>query len=203
MEVTMSISSKDALRLDQLRRAAKTLKKSYEAGEPGAVQLVQNLWGKTPETHADFLHVVARQHGFVSWPRLKWAAETVGLERAEAQERLKMALYNGNRPAADALLSAMNLAQGHLGLLCDLRSAGVKAVLSDAPKRRLSLLDRDARSCMSPFPSGTKWGAMLGSLSSRKLLVAHGADMNDSWAHNAGSEERLPVFLVRLAMQAT
>lgn len=190
----MSLSSKDALRLDQLRRAAKTLRKSYEASDDGARQLVQNLWGKDPEVHADFLHVVARQHGFASWPRLKWAAETIGLERAEAQEKLKMALYNGNQPAAEALLAATpDLTAGHFGLLCatyDL--AGVSEGLREEPKLAVEPIGPRRPIQHLAF---SKWGQMGGDLMASvdvaKLLVAHGADVNDAWEHSPGSGEML------------
>ncbi|WP_186827112.1 ankyrin repeat domain-containing protein [Shimia ponticola] len=190
----MSLSSKDTLRLDQLRRAAKTLKKSYDAGDAGAVQVVQNLWGKSPGTHADFLHVIARQHGFMSWPRLKWAAETIGLERAEAQEQLKMALFNGNRAAAEALLAATpDLAAGNMGLLCatfDLE--GLTAALCEDPARAIEPVGPRRPILHLAF---SKWGRMGGeeaaSLACAEVLLAHGADVNDAFPHSPGTDEML------------
>ncbi|MEM1300998.1 MAG: ankyrin repeat domain-containing protein [Pseudomonadota bacterium] len=196
----MSMSSKDVLRLDQLRRAAKTLKKSYDAGEAGARQAVRGLWGKEPQSHADFLHVIARQHGFISWPRLKWAAETIGLERAEAQEKLKMALYNGNQPAVQALMSATpDLAEGHFGLLCALYDlTGVEAMLAEEPG-----LATEAVGPRRPILhlACSHWhrmgGASDASVEVAKILAAHGADVNDAWSGQLGgpdSSERLSVL---------
>ena len=56
----------------QLRRMAKELRAAARAGDPGAVQRLRNHVDVDPATvslSAAQL-VVAREHGFASWPRL-------------------------------------------------------------------------------------------------------------------------------------
>ncbi|MBT8426057.1 MAG: hypothetical protein KJO67_13855, partial [Silicimonas sp.] len=83
--------------IEQLRRDAKALRKAYEAGDRDALRRVDaHVRRNAPDLkHADFLHVIARENAFESWPRLVWAAETVGLDRAARQQRLKIAIYHG------------------------------------------------------------------------------------------------------------
>jgi len=68
--------------LDKLRRAAKRLRKSHQTGEEGARQRLQRhlpKQGGTSLQHADYLHVIAQENGFTSWPQLKLAVEVSGI----------------------------------------------------------------------------------------------------------------------------
>ncbi len=110
--------------IDQLRRDATALKKAYHGKDQGAflrfkthVSSAENVSPK----HADFLHVVAREQGFASWPHLKLAAETQGLDRAARQQRLGTALANGQDFAIQQLLADdPDLPLGNFGLACRL-----------------------------------------------------------------------------------
>ena len=75
--------------IEQLRRDAKALRKAYEAGQTHALQRLANYPPRASGDlkHADFLHVIARETSFESWPKLAWAAETVGLDRAAKQHQ--------------------------------------------------------------------------------------------------------------------
>src|SRR5262245_38367373 len=58
--------------LDQLKRQAKELLAAFRAGEPDAVaEVVEQFRGANPETFAlhDAQLVIARSHGFASWPK--------------------------------------------------------------------------------------------------------------------------------------
>ena len=68
--------------LDQLKNQAKTLLKSYKSGNPDAIQRIKEShprFAKAAEDHirtakfllSDAQLVVAREHAFPSWPRLK------------------------------------------------------------------------------------------------------------------------------------
>ncbi|MEC3859672.1 ankyrin repeat domain-containing protein [Mesobacterium sp. TK19101] len=110
--------------LDQLRRDAKSLKKAFETGDAHARARVAS-YAARPGTadlkHADFLHVIARENGFESWPKLSWAAETIGLDRAARQQRLKVALFHGQMWQVEQLLSETpDLASDQFGLACAL-----------------------------------------------------------------------------------
>ena len=124
--------------IDQLRRAATALKKAYHGGDRGAFSRVVahlNRAQGAPLKHADFLHVIARERGFASWPHLKIRAETEGLDRATRQQRLGQALAQGQRAVVQALLDQdPDLALGNIGLACRLfLRAEVKRLLAEDP----------------------------------------------------------------------
>lgn len=71
--------------LDQLKRQAKELLDEFRAGDSDAVAEVDaHMRGTTPATFAlhDAQLVLARAHGFASWPKLKAHVEGVTLHRA-------------------------------------------------------------------------------------------------------------------------
>ena len=70
--------------LDQLKRQAKELLAAFRAGEPDAVaEVVEQFRGANAETFAlhDAQLVIARSHGFASWPKLKAHVDGVTLRR--------------------------------------------------------------------------------------------------------------------------
>ena len=130
-------NSLDKVRLETFKRAAKTLKAGYEAGHLDARARVKTYvpMTKADLKHADFLHVVARENNYASWPAMKDAIETLGLDRAGKVQRLKIALAQGQTGVAARLLEdAPDLAAGHFGLLCAaLDVNAVRAMLNDDP----------------------------------------------------------------------
>lgn len=176
-----------SLSLDQLRRDAKALKKAYDALDRRAVMRVRNhppRPGGSALKHADFLHVVARENGFESWPRLKFAAETVGLDRAAKQQRLKLALYFGQNWVVEQLLAdTPDLAEGLFGLQVALYDrAAVAAVLAEDPEA--AVRKRGPRSPILHLAYSRHIHArpeLEGDmLAIAELLVANGADVNDA-----------------------
>ena len=61
--------------LDQLKRQAKDLLRAAQGGDPGALE---RLGGRPTPCLADAQFVLAREHGFASWPRLKASIATDG-----------------------------------------------------------------------------------------------------------------------------
>ena len=109
--------------IDQLRRDATALKKAYLGGAKGAFLRFETHVPRhgVGIKHADALHVVARENGFASWPHLKAAAETHGLDRAARQQRLGIALANGQPRIIEHLLAEdPDIAGGNIGLACRL-----------------------------------------------------------------------------------
>ena len=84
--------------LDRLRRDAKALRQAHEAGTPDARARIATYQPR-PEgralKHADYLHVIARENSFASWPALKEAVEIMGMDGAAKLQRLKIALHHG------------------------------------------------------------------------------------------------------------
>ena len=91
--------------LSSHRRAAKALKRAVEAQQPAAMARWRAVHGDDPVSHTGALHVIARDAGFASWPRMKFALETEGLDRAALQARLASALINGQHWRVEALLA--------------------------------------------------------------------------------------------------
>jgi len=84
--------------IEQLRRDAKALKKAHDAGDREAWVRVNNYRPRPEGTElklADYLHVVARENSFASWPALKLAVETLGMDKAAKRQRLKVAVHHG------------------------------------------------------------------------------------------------------------
>ncbi|QDY68614.1 ankyrin repeat domain-containing protein [Qingshengfaniella alkalisoli] len=184
--------------LDNLRRQAKTLKKAYDAGDPVARQRIR---AHAPRNdgfalkHADFLHVIAREAQFASWPRLKFAAETVGLDRADKQQRLKVALYHGRNWAVEQLLAETpDLADGLFGLQVALYDLGAvrRALQADpdlatrAAGPRTPILHLAFSRYIHAHPE--KEADMI---AIAELLLAHGADINDGMPESDGSDHKL------------
>ena len=88
--------------LDDLRRQAKTLQKSYKRDERAAIERVElvRLRRAGPLKRADFLHVIARERNFASWPSLKTSVELRGMDQAAKLQRLKIALAHGQAQVA-------------------------------------------------------------------------------------------------------
>lgn len=171
--------------LDKLRRAARRLRKSYETGAPAAIERIrQHPLTKGELRHADFLHVIAREQNFDSWPKLKLAAETMGLDRAAKQQRLKIALYNGQMHVVQHLLwDTPDLAKGTLGLeiaLYDrhavaaaLARDGAAAITPLGPRRPMLHLAFSRYIHIRPELASDM-------LAIAQMLLDHGASVDDS-----------------------
>ncbi|WP_108882227.1 ankyrin repeat domain-containing protein [Anderseniella sp. Alg231-50] len=184
--------------LDTLRRAAKTLRKACNDGDPAALERLavhppRSDPGKL--THADFLHVIAKENNFASWPSLKLAVEINGMDRARKQQRLKIALYHGHNSVVDRLLAdTPDLAHGLLGLeiaLYDLPA--VKAALRRDPGSAVALLGPRRPILHLAFSKHfqahpEKEDAMM---AIADLLAGHGADVNDGFPFEPGSDHLL------------
>ncbi|WGW05524.1 ankyrin repeat domain-containing protein [Tropicibacter oceani] len=186
------------LSLDTLRHAAKRLHHAHDAREPWALERLKQRpprKGGQALVRADFLHVVALEHGFESWPRLKHAAETTGLDRAVKQQRLKIALFHGQNAAVQALLAdTPGLADGLFGLQCALYDrAAVKAALARDPGLAVQRFGPRSAILHLAFSRWIKARPDLepDMLAVAELLLAHGADVNDGYPFQPGDDHLL------------
>jgi len=189
------------LSLDKLRLEAKLLQRAWIAREAVAVERLHRHPPRLDMTtlkRADFLYVIALENGFESWPRLKWAAETVGLDKAGRLQRLKIALFNNRPQLAKALLDEHpDLAEGHFGLQVALydRGAVAKALAEDptqavearGPRRPIVHL---AFSCWLKARPELEQDM----LAIAEMLVRHGADVNDGQPVAPGNDHVLSVL---------
>ena len=184
--------------IEQLRRDAKALRRAYEGGERTAIarlDAVAPRAGGAALRHADFLHVIARENGFESWPKLAWASETVGLNRATQQQRLKMALFHGQNWRVQSLLERTpDLAEGQFGLQCALLDrAAVEAALAEDPSLAVRSFGQRRPILHLAFSRYFKVRPDLENdmIAIAEALVAAGADVNDGFPAQPGSDHLL------------
>ena len=171
--------------LDRLRRDATVLKRAYSGNDPDALLRVASHRPRADGVdlkHADFLHVIAREQGFASWPHLKVSVETQGMDRAQRQQRLGQALKQGQDTVAKQMLAAdPTLPEGNLTLSLLLYDRQAVAHMLAADPRRatqpsplappLTVLAQSKAIHMYPDREGPM-------LAIANLLLAHGADPN-------------------------
>jgi ankyrin repeat protein len=124
----------DAPSLEQLRRRAKDLLRDHRAGDPAAVARVAAHDPGAPLKLTGAQHVVAREHGFATWPRMKAYVERVevhgpGLEHAYHED---LDYYEGR--AGGLLASAQDGTPGAVEAFesarAPLTAAGARAVVA-------------------------------------------------------------------------
>lgn len=184
--------------LDHLRRAARRLQKAHAAGDADAAHRLR-LHPPRADARAlklaDFLHVVAQESGFESWPKLKFAADLRGFDRAAKEQRLKMALYHGQNWVVERLLTdTPDLAQGHFGLLVALLDRpAVEAWLARDPDAAVALFGPRRPILHLAFSrhihSHPEREADMLAIAER--LLAHGADVNDGYPYQPGDDHLL------------
>lgn len=182
---------------DTLRRRAKKLRKAFEAGDNAAIQRLQvhNPRKSGDLLHADFLHVIAQEEGFESWPQLKTAAQTQGLAHAQKLQRLKMALYHGQIMLVDRLLAdTPELAEGHFGLqVALLNKPVVETMLAEDPSRATTSLGPRRPMLHLAYSRYIHSRPDLADdmLDIASMLHGQGADVNDSFLGAPGSDHQL------------
>lgn len=171
--------------IDRLRRDATVLKRAYSGQVPDALLRVAAHRPRAEGValkHADFLHVIARERGFASWPHLKASVETQGMDRAQRQQRLAQALGQGQTHVVQQLLEAdPSLPDGNLALSLLLYDHGAVAQMIAADPRRatapsplappLTILAQSRAIHLFPDREADM-------LAIADLLLAHGADPN-------------------------
>ncbi|WP_168713264.1 ankyrin repeat domain-containing protein [Cochlodiniinecator piscidefendens] len=184
------------LSLEHLRRDAKKLRKDYKLQDDRALYRVRMHPPRAdgePLKYADFLHVVAQENSFGSWPQLKFAVESQGMDRASKQQRLKIALFHGQNSIVERLLAdTPDLAQGVLGLEIALYDvAAVRGALAQDPTAAVRLLGPRRPMLHLAFSRYIHLRPDLADdmLEIAELLVAHGADVDDVMVQPGPSDE--------------
>lgn len=186
------------LSLDDLRLKAKQLHRGYDAGEDWARQRVRQRPPRREQSalkRADFLHIVAQETGFATWPALTEAAGAIGLDRAAKVQKLKIALYHGKTDLVQELLwNTPDLADGSFALQCALYDRkSVEAALEQDPSLATSLFGPRRPILHLAFSNWIHARPDLKEdmLGVADLLVSHGADVNDGYPHVPGSDHTL------------
>ena len=182
--------------LDKLRRQAKHLNRAFAAGEPQALRRARMVFPDSETLrHADALHVVAREAGHESWPRLKLAVEMEAMDRVQRADRLKVALFYGQHWITNTLLADdPGLGTDNLGLQIALYDrVAVETALEIDPKAAMRQIGVRTPILHLAFSRHihTAPERRDDMISIAAALVAHGADVNDSYPVEPGSEHRL------------
>ncbi|MEM9756312.1 MAG: ankyrin repeat domain-containing protein [Pseudomonadota bacterium] len=185
--------------LDRYRRQAKDLRRAHEAGEPRAIARLKNYPPRRddqPLKHADYLHTIALENGWRTWPAMKLAVETQGLERAQKQVRLGQAMRNGTFWIVDQLFAdTPDLTRGSLALQCGFfELEAVRAAIAEDPEAATRkhgfgppLIHLCRSRMLKKYPE--REAAMLAIAS---LLVEAGADVNGGVPVYVDSDYDLP-----------
>lgn len=182
-------------RILRLRADAKHLRRAFERGEADARTRVAAVLGQTDSLkHADALHVIAREQGAESWPRLKFSLEAAGMDRAARAQRLRVALYHGQHWVVRHLLAQdPDLPDDAFDLqIATYDLPAVQAALTDpeAAKRPLGRRTPILHLAFSQYidMAPEKRTDML---AIARLLLANGADPNDGFPWQPGEEHQL------------
>ncbi|MEQ8479120.1 MAG: ankyrin repeat domain-containing protein [Hoeflea sp.] len=170
--------------LDKLRKQAKHLRKMFLSGDAEAKRRVEAVLpdGELPG-HSAALHVIAREQGHESWPKLKLDFELPSIDSGQRVARLRNAIFNGQHWIADRILTETpDLANSDFGLqcaLCDLdvvrrQLAGDPALAVTAVDGRRPLLHLTFSRRFETLPGGREL-----SIAVAQELVNAGADVND------------------------
>ncbi|MXU65182.1 ankyrin repeat domain-containing protein [Oceanomicrobium pacificus] len=170
-----------AERLDRLRDAA-----------------AERADGADAEAYAAALEEVARAEGAASWAQLAADARVSDMEPASLPEALKYALFLGRPEMVDALLArdpALGRADFGLTVALGLR-ADVERVLKDDPKAATRIVGIRSPILHLAFSrhAQARPDVLPDMLAIAERLVAAGADVNDSYPFQPGSDERLPAL---------
>ncbi|MEP3429221.1 MAG: ankyrin repeat domain-containing protein [Roseibium sp.] len=182
--------------LEVFRKEARRLKKAHALHDADALALVaKHITSDKPLKHADYLHVIAREAGHDSWPKLKFSLESADMNREEQAERLKRALFFGQHWATEKLLEANpDLGKANLGLqlaLGDLKA--VKSALASDPQnatRPIGIRTPILHLCFSKeVHRRPELSDDMTAIA--ELLVANGASVNDGYPPEPGADHKL------------
>jgi ankyrin repeat protein len=190
------MSDGPASSLEAYKKSARRLRKAHLKGDADAMaRVAAHVDPAKPLRHADFLHVIACEAGHDSWPKLKFALETMAMSRAERAERLKIALYHGQHWITDKLLADdPSLKHDNLGLQVALIDpAAVHAALAADPAaatRKVGLRSPILHLAFSReiHRSPEKRSDML---AIAEMLVVNGAAVNDGYPPEPGADHTL------------
>lgn len=182
--------------LETYKKDARRLKKACAAGDAeGLARVRAHVADDKPLKHADFLHVIAREAGYESWPRLKFALQSKAMTRAERAVRLKIALYQGQHWVTEKLLrDEPDLKDDNLGLqiaLYDLASVQTAINADKAAATRILGVRSPLLHLAFSKEIHRSPERRADMMAIAELLVENGADVNDGYPAEPGSVHKL------------
>ncbi len=174
---------------------ARTLLNSALQGDDSALSRIDAVLGKAtkPPVLADAYHVLSREYGFDSWPRLKASVEASKMTDSEKLDAFLTAAWIwGDRTRAKAVLDASpEISQANILTACASGDVSAARVILEAKPDDASAVGgpRD----WSPILYAT-WSCFVGDKPDEmaaivSLLLQHGADPNSYWTNESGFKE--------------
>lgn len=194
-----SASGRAPRSLEDAKRQAKRLRKQLASGDAPSIERFRAVFdARRPPaaaSHADCLHIIAREAGAESWPRLKLAVETAALSEADRARRLGRAAANGAFHVVDRLLELdPGLPERRFALqLAFVRIDAAMASLARDP-------------ALATMPIGARWpihhlcysqiwkrepALVDGQITLLDALLAAGADIDQGHPAEPGSDHQL------------
>lgn len=195
---------------DHLRRQARELHRALKLQDPAALaRAAPYRLGPQPRLTAAQL-VIAREHGFASWPRLMEAVDqqrAAALSDADFVQQVLLLAY-GQGWTAPQPQRALALAQTR-----QIDSLALSLALGDLPAVRAALKDADLSRPLPPFGAPALAGVVFSSLARLEecraghiatvhWLLAQGADADARWAPTAHPDSALPMLYGAVARAA-
>lgn len=183
-------------KIEKLRAEAKKLKKAFASGDiDAAARLHAKLPNIEKPKHADFLHLLARENGFTSWPALKAATEAAQLDRTQKIKALERAVLNGSFLMLDRLFEQdPDLVDAHLGLqIAFARAAKVREAIEGDLSLANVLISERPPLCWLTYSKlvNRKPEIVTDQLAILDTLIAAGAEPNASIPAEPDSDHRL------------
>jgi ankyrin repeat protein len=192
----MSVSLPEHLNLYQLRRQAKELRNAARLGDPLAAGRIARQLSPPPGdsvTLAVAQLVIAREHGFASWPRLKATVDAAGASSRRQLDAFLAATVEGPAQLAGRLLDASpSIGRANIFTAAVLGDADrVAGLLAEAPASAVAVDDERGWTPLL-YACYTQWhridpGRAPGTVAAAGLLLDAGASPNTS---NGGRPNR-------------
>lgn len=175
--------------LEQYRKQAKDLLKALKGGDPNAVARATRLSTLEAPTLITAQLVIAREHGFASWPKFKGHIETLNMDFAARVNAFLVAVASGDVKRAEELIAlepTVATANIHAATAAG-ESAAVESFIRQDPalatakigESRWEPIQFAAASLLHrSSPSRSE-----GICSAARLLIAAGANVNASWPY--------------------
>lgn len=182
--------------LETYKKSARRLRKAHAKGDEQALARVASCVPQSKDLrHADFLHVIAREAGHESWPKLKFSVESAAMSREQRAERLKIAFYNGQNWVIEKLLAEdPDLPSTNLGLqiaLYDLRA--VRAAIAQDASLATRVIGVRSPILHLAFSKEIhrRPEKQEDMLALAELLLENGADVDDGYPAEPGADHKL------------
>ncbi|MGH9761826.1 MAG: ankyrin repeat domain-containing protein, partial [Blastocatellia bacterium] len=184
--------------LEQLRKQAKELLRGYQEGEAAAIERFRSLASFSPSASfklSDAQHVIARDYGFSSWPKLKQHIDSLTRILSPA-EMLAAAVRDSDSAKTARLLQTHRELKAQINEPMAGYGAGVQALLAAVQRSDRNTIDVLLGAGADINARSRSWSGGLGVLDEcspemAPFLIERGASLDVHSASRLGMLEKL------------